>query len=627
MATTDDIKARVDLIDVVADYVPDLKRSGRNYHARCPFHQENTPSFVVFPERQTWRCFGACATGGDVFSFVMKIEAVEFPDALKSLAERAGVALPERRRAEGSRNPLYAVNDAALRFFRDALQADRGSLARAYVDQRGLTEESLIRWGMGYAPSSGDELLKHMEAMGFSEEQLIAAGVANRLESGQVRDMFRGRLMFALRDPEGEVIAFAGRSLDGTNPKYINTAQTSIFDKSHLLYGMDRARDAIAKEGVAVVVEGYMDVITAHEHDYRNVVASMGTALTEHQVAQLRARSPRVVLALDADAAGQEAMLRSLRSSWQLLGSEVEAARGRARQELKHRSSDMEVLRIALITEGKDPDELIRNDSAGWRDLIANAVPAVDFMLHAETARINVTTVEGKAEAVELLMPVIYAIPNWVEQERYFGKLAELLAVPVATLEASVGRTRNVIRPQRRAQSPRADDRARVESVLAAADHDALDEHALSLLVHYPALLERAAELDVEHMARPENRAVLSAFQRTGTIEGTYAQLDGQLAEHLEALGERVLPPADRKQLEADWQAGKRRLEERHLRELKAQEEVALAGEPTDDAPLEPGYREAVDRQALATNERLRDLFVSGTGASSSYAGEVPPRS
>jgi DNA primase len=287
----------------------------------------------------------------------------------------------------------------------------------------------------------------------------------------------------------------------------------------------------------------------------------------------------------------------------------------------------MEVLRIALITEGKDPDELIRNDAAGWRDLIANAVPAVDFMLQAETARIDVTTAEGKAEAVELLMPVIYAIPNWVEQERYFGKLAELLAVPVATLEASVGRTRNVIRPQRRAQSPRTDDRARVESVLAAADHDALDEHALSLLVHYPELLERAAELDVEHMARPENRAVLSAFQRTGTIEGTYAQLDGQLAEHLEALGERVLPPADRKQLEADWQAGKRRLEERHLRELKAQEEVALAGEPTDDAPPEPGYREAVDRQALATNERLRDLFVSGTGASSSYAGEVPPRS
>jgi DNA primase len=405
MATTDDVKARVDLIDVVSDYVPDLKRSGRNYHARCPFHQENTPSFVVFPERQTWRCFGACATGGDVFSFVMKIEGVEFLDALKSLAERAGVALPERRRVDGPRNPLYAVNDAALRFFRDALQADRGSLARAYVDQRGLGEESLIRWGMGYAPSSGDELLKHMEAMGFNEEQLIAAGVANQLESGQVRDMFRGRLMFALRDAEGEVIAFAGRSLDGTNPKYINTAQTSIFDKSHLLYGMDRARDAIAKEGVAVVVEGYMDVITAHEHDYRNVVASMGTALTEHQVAQLRVRAPRVVLALDADAAGQEAMLRSLRSSWQLLGSEVEAARGRARQELKHRSSDMDVLRIALIREGKDPDELIRNDAAGWRDLITNAVPAVDFMLQAETARIDVTTAEGKAEAVELLMP------------------------------------------------------------------------------------------------------------------------------------------------------------------------------------------------------------------------------
>ena len=163
MALTDDIKARVDLVDVVADYVPDLKRSGRNYSARCPFHQENTPSFVVFPERQTWRCFGACATGGDVFTFVQRIEGVEFPAALKTLAERAGVAVPERaRRSDGPRNPLLAVNDSALRFFRDALQADRGSLARAYLEQRGLSEEAVVRFGIGYAPSTGNDLLKHL---------------------------------------------------------------------------------------------------------------------------------------------------------------------------------------------------------------------------------------------------------------------------------------------------------------------------------------------------------------------------------------------------------------------------------------------------------------------------------
>ena len=316
MAATDDIKARIDIVDVVADYVPDLKRSGRNYHARCPFHQENTPSFVVFPERQTWRCFGACAEGGDVFNFTQKIEGIEFPDALKRLAERAGVVLPERtQREDRPRNPLFAVNEATLRFYREALQADKGALARAYVGQRELSEEAVARFGIGYAPSTGDDLLKHLIALGYTEDQEVAAGVASRFESGEIRDFIRGRLTFVLRDGDGQVIGFAGRSLDGTNPKYLNTPQTELFDKGRMLYGLDRARDAIAREGVAVVVEGYMDVITAHERGYQNVVASMGTALTEEQVKLLSARAPRVVLALDADAAGQEAMLRSLRTS------------------------------------------------------------------------------------------------------------------------------------------------------------------------------------------------------------------------------------------------------------------------------------------------------------------------
>ena len=614
MAVTDDIKARLDIVDVIGDYVPDLKRSGRNFHARCPFHQENTPSFVVSPERQTWRCFGACATGGDVFGFVMRVEAVDFPSALKTLAARAGVTLAERRRDEGPRNPLYSLNDAAARFFRDALQNDRGSLARSYLDQRGLSEEAVIRFGMGYAPSSGDDLLKHLLALGFTEEQVLSAGAATRGESGQVRDMFRGRLTFALRDAEGQVVGFAGRSMDGSNPKYLNTPQGPLFDKSHLLYGLDRARDAIAKEGVAVVVEGYTDVITAHEHGYQNVVASMGTALTEHQVALLRARAPRVVLALDADAAGQAAMLRSLRTSWQLVGGEIQAARGRGRRDLRQRSPDLDVLRIALIRDGKDPDELIRNDAAAWGTLIAHAMPVVEFLLRAEVERLDVSTAEGKAEAVELLMPVIYAIPNWVEQEHYFGKLAALLAVPVATLEASVGRLR-ALAPQRPRTPPAGAERARAEAVFRGADHDALDEHALTLLVHYPVeLFERARELPLEHLARPENHALLSALQQAGTIEDAYAQLDGPMVEYLDGIAALNLPPADRKQRAADWQACLRRLEERHLRELKAQEEAALAGESGGGDAHEPGYLEAVSRQALVTNERLRDLFVSGTG-------------
>jgi DNA primase len=439
----------------------------------------------------------------------------------------------------------------------------------------------------------------------------------SRFESGEVRDFIRGRLTFVLRDSEGQVVGFAGRSLDGANPKYLNTSQTELFDKGKMLYGLDRARDAIAREGVAVVVEGYMDVITAHEHGYQNVVASMGTALTEEQVSLLRARAPRVVLALDADAAGQQAMLRSLRTSWQLVGGAAQSAKGRARADIRLRSSDMDALRIALITEGKDPDEMIRADSSKWRELIANAVPVVDFLLKAEINRLDITTGEGKAEAADLLMPVIYAMSNFLDQERYVESLAEMLSITVAQLQASYEQTRAQGQPRQQQQqkAKRQAAKAEAEAVFLKADHDVLDEYVLALIAQYPEVLELVSELAEDRMRRPENRALLSAIQAAGTIEGAYILLGDMDAEHLEHLAAKVLPPADRRQRMTDWQACLHRIEERYLRELKAQEEMALAVDANDVSAADPEYKDAVDKQALQVNSRLRDLFVSGTSA------------
>jgi DNA primase len=349
------------------------------------------------------------------------------------------------------------------------------------------------------------------------------------------------------------------------------------------------------------------------------VVASMGTALTADQVSLLRARAPRVVLALDADAAGQEAMLRSLRTSWQLLGSAAQSAKGRARTDIKLRSSDMDALRIALITGGKDPDEMIRTDSSKWRELIANAVPVVDFLLKAETSRLDITTGEGKAEAADLLLPVIYAMPNFLDQERYIANLAEMLSITVAQLQASYERSRVQgqfrQQQQQQQQAKRQVVKAEAEALFFKADHDVLDEYVLALIVQYPEALELISELSPDRMRRPENRALLSAIQAAGTIESTYPSLDEVAAEHLEYLAAKNLPPADRRQRTADWQACLRRMEERYLRELKAQEEMALAVDANDVSPADLGYKGAVDQQALEVNSRLRDLFVSGTGA------------
>ena len=609
MGITDEIKARLDIVDVVVGYVPELRRSGRTYQAPCPFHQERTPSFKVFPDTQTWRCFGACAAGGDVFGFVMRAERTDYAGALRTLAARAGVALEERRPARPAEDPLYAANDAAQQFFRDAFIADRGAQARAYAEGRGITDEAVARFGVGYAPSTGDELLRRLVALGIGEDLLVRAGLVLRGEGGASRDMFHGRLTFPLRDVDGRIAGFAGRALDGANPKYINTPQTPVFDKGRMLYALDRAKGAIGAEGVAVVVEGYMDVIAAHEHGYRNVVASMGTALTEQQVALLRARAQRIVLALDADAAGQEAMLRSLRTSWSLVGSAVAA--GRRRVDVLSRPDDLSTLRVALIAGGKDPDEIIRTDPAHWQRLIAEAKPAVEFLIEAEAARMDLSTAQGKSSAVERLMPVVFAIPNWADQERSFQRVADLVGIEASALAALVGRMGGQFETQRRALRPRA-DAAPVESVFTVAERDPLEERTLALLAQDEELVERAHEAEVGHFERAENQAVLHAIQEAGTMEGALARLDGSLADQLVRLSQEALPPADRRLRAAEWEECLRRLEERHLRRLKAQEGAALSASAAEDAPRDPAYLEAVSRQALRTNERLRDIFAGG---------------
>ncbi len=616
MGVADEIKARLDIVDVVADHVPDLKRSGKNYHARCPFHQERTPSFVVFPDRQTWRCFGACATGGDLFSFVMKAEGVDFSAALRSLAARAGVHIEQRRAAERVENPLYSVNDAAQQLFRDAFVADRGAQARAYADARRLTDESIARFGVGYAPAAGEEILSRLAALGFDPALVHRAGLAigGDGETGPARAMFRGRLMFPLRDADGRIAGFAGRTLDGSDPKYINTPQTPVFDKGRMLYGFDRAKEAISAEKTAVVVEGYMDVIAAHEHGVRNVVATMGTALTPPQIDLLRARAERIILALDADAAGQEAVRRSLDSIAVLAGSPVPGARG---TELRNRPADLSALFIAAYSAGKDPDELIRTDVGEFRRLLNEAIPVVEFLYRVEPPRHDLATTAGKTALVERLLPITYAL-GWVDQERYFRQLAELVGVSVEQLQARAkqmgaqpaGARRPAPRPR-----PSADPQHPVDPVIAAAERDPLEEQVLALLAQHPEeFWEKATLVDAGHFRHWENRETLSAVQVCATMQDALAQLDGQLADRLVRLSQGAFPPADKQQRAAAWEECLRRLEERRLRELKAQEGAAFARDAAGDAPADPEYLEAVGRSALDINRRLQDLFVRGPG-------------
>jgi DNA primase len=612
MAVSDDIKARLDVVDTIAQYVPELKRSGRNFTARCPFHQEKTPSFVVFPEQGTWRCFGACATGGDLFAFIMRAESIDFSAALRSLAAQAGVTLTTARREGRRTNAVSPVNQQGQRYFLESLSSERGTIARDYLQGRGVTEDMAARFGLGYSSAGGDDLVRWMEGKGVRREEIVQAGLATRLEGGGVRDLFRGRLVFPIRDSSGVLVGFAGRSMDGSNPKYLNTPGTATFDKGSILYGMDEAATAITNEGVVVVVEGYMDVITAHGHGYQNVVASMGTAVTERQVEGLRRAAHRIVLALDPDAAGQEATLRSLETSWRLLGDAMEGQVSKARRDLRQRSTDMEALRIAVLPEKEDPDALIRRDPSAWRELITKAIPVVEFLMNTETNRLDLGTSQGKAQMVERLMPLIYATPDWAEQAVYFDRLAGLVGVSREELRASVGRI-----PPARAKRDRRDKQTRTgtvaESIFRGQGGDVLEAYTLALVIQYPELIERSAGISLDHFQRIEHRALLSAIREAGTIEQAAVGLDEHLLEQLSLLSEREFPPADRTQRGIDLDACGLRLEERYLRGLKAQEEVVLSdvfNEETGSRDSE--YVDAINRQAVITNERLRQLFITG---------------
>ena len=591
LAVTDDIKSRVDLLDLVSARVA-LQRSGRGYKGLCPFHSEKTPSFYVFPERQSWRCFGGCATGGDLFTFVMMTENLEFSEALRRLADRAGVELPSKQK-RGQRSQSHEVNEEASAYFRRLLESAQGAEARAYLGRRGVAPTSVSSFELGLSPADGHSLGDYLVARGFPLEQAATAGLANRGDNGSYRDLFRGRLMFPIRDRDGALGGFGARALDDATPKYLNSPKTPAFDKSATLYGLHLAREAIAGAGSVVVVEGYMDVIAAHEHGFRNAVASMGTALTGEQASTLRAMASRVTLALDPDAAGQEATLRSLESAWGVFH------RGRASSgATMYQRPQLPDLRVAPLPPGRDPDQLIRHDSEAWASLVEDAPPLMDYLFQALGNRFDAATPEGKSQLSQLLFPLVAAIEEPFLQDHYFQRLAGLLGVSPENLRASLARddARGRKRPVRGPARPKEDASA---SPFARLDRDPLEDHCLGLLLQEPDLATMASSLRMEHFSRPENREVWAYWAEGHDIE----LMDEDLRPHWDRLLALTLPPADRRQRETALQDCAGRLEARYLRKLKVEEELRLA-------EAGPEALEGQQEDVLGLNERMRQLLA-----------------
>ena len=437
MTVVDEVKARVDIADLVGESLA-LRRSGRNFKALCPFHTEKTPSFVVDTSRQSWRCFGACSEGGDVFQWVMRRQGVDFREALRVLAERAGIRLtPMDAQAEEREKRLQrlrSANEAAASFYRHSLSDEaEAAEARAYLERRGVPAEVAEMFGLGYAPASPDALRGYLSARGFSTDEISAAGLSVDGESGP-RDRFRGRLIFPIRDPQARCVGFGARALDGGDVKYLNTPQTPLFEKSALLYGLDRSREAIRKADRVIVVEGYMDVIAAHQHEQTHVVASMGTALTEKQVRLLKPLTRKILLALDADAAGAAATVRGIDTTREAVGTEprpVVTARGLVRMQ-NTLAADIRIIELPL---GRDPDDLIRLDPERWATLVQEAPGYLDYRFRQGGEAHDLESPRERSLLLEELLPLVTTTSDPVVRAEYLQRLAQLCRVDVASLQ------------------------------------------------------------------------------------------------------------------------------------------------------------------------------------------------
>jgi len=411
-----EVKNKLSVVDVVGETVS-LKKAGSTYKGLCPFHGEKTPSFVVTPGRESWHCFG-CGLGGDIFSFVMQRDTATFPEALKTLAAKAGVEIDERSRQEDAhRARLRSVLESAVAFYHAVLTASAaGKPALEYLRGRGFTDETITAFQLGWAPGGWDQMTRALGSKrDVRPEELVEVGLASPRQSGRggVYDKFRARVIFPIRDQNGHAVGLGGRLLEGEGPKYLNSPATPLFDKSRTLYLIDKAKGSIRKSGQAVIVEGYTDALMAHQAGFDTVVASLGTALTPGQVALLTRYATRIVLAYDVDPAGEKAGtlgVTALNDLIRQLQSDTSGVK-------------LEDVRVARLPAGKDPDEVVREDPAVWETAIARAKPLVEYLIEHHAARFDLKTSSGRIGFVEAIMPAIRDIADPLRRDEALGEI------------------------------------------------------------------------------------------------------------------------------------------------------------------------------------------------------------
>lgn len=457
MNELDEIKNRLDIVEYVGKYVQ-LKNTGRNFKGLCPFHTEKTPSFIVSPDKQIWHCFG-CNEGGDIISFAEKMEGMDFAEALRMLAERAGVKLPERINAtkKSDNDKYYAINEEACSYYQKELHSESGKRVLAYLKSRYFSDETIKNFRFGYSPAKGDVLTKHLNLLGYQNADLIKSGISIN-KNGRVIDMFRNRLMIPIMNQSGKVVAFTARVLDDSLPKYINTPESPVYHKSDVLFGFDKAKEAARKQDHLILVEGNMDMVASYQAGIKNVVAVSGTALTENQLNLIKRFTKNVKISFDVDMAGINAAKRAI---------ELAMEKGFN-------------IKVIEVPEGKDPADLVKNDPKKWILACKKAKYVIDYIFDSTFDKHNLNNILEKKQATKELLAVVSKLPDPVEKEHYLNILAQRVGVSMQALvdalaKAKVTKARNEKPPIETAKK---------------AKKESLEEHVLGLLLIAPQFID-----------------------------------------------------------------------------------------------------------------------------------------
>ena len=569
------VKSKLDIVDLISKYV-DLKRSSRTLKGLCPFYPENTPSFVVYPEEQTFKCFcGSCAglSGGDIFTFIMRLENVGFKDALFKCAEISGVDINIQEKIKPQpKEEIFHALDAASNYFKNSLESRYGSDGIKYLDSRGITTKQIKEFGLGLSLGGINTLVDHLKKVGVKGAAAVESGLVQKWPDGTWHDFFIERLTIEIKDEEGKLVGFGARSLDNKLPKYINTPQTSLFNKSQLLFGLNKAKNSIKNEGKCIIVEGYMDVFAAYSEGFENVVACMGTSVTKEQLELISNYTEKVILCLDSDIAGKRASVNNL---IKLINSDINF-------------SNLKIqIEVASIKEGKDPDELIRDNPSGWIDIIASSVPLHIHLINNLELVFDLNDTIQKNQAANSVYKIVFENQNGHIQDKILNLLSKKLNVLRENLPKPENRNKNIKIPNTNAQANK---------------ENAIERHVLSLIVQNLNLIDYIKEHPSEIFSDIKNKEL---FTKLKTEKITILENDEILNEFIFELKNISLPDSFEKDLISELNDCINRLYDLYFKRLKREQEKVFYD---SDVNLNDETIKSIMTNSVKTNKLIKRL-------------------